>query len=195
LAASVGEQLLEEDGQREHAYRFRHALIRDAIYSNMIAARRRLLHGRAADVIRTSPTVSPSELASHLIAAGRHAEAAPVCVEAGEDAMTRLAPHEACDLFERAIAHIAEAPERARVLCRLGEAWRLAGDVAAAQRCLEEGVAALEAVGDVVKASQFRLSLGRCYWERSNGAAEQDQYRRAIEVLEGTGPSEDLANA
>jgi predicted ATPase len=195
LAASIGEQLLEEDGQRDHAYRFRHALIRDAIYSDMIAARRRLLHGRAADVMRSAKTVSPSELAAHLIAAGRHAEAAPVCAEAGEDAMRRLAPHEACDLFARAITHTAGAPERARLLCRLGEAWRLAGDVAAAQQYLEEGVVALEAAGDAVQASQFRLSLGRCYWERSNGAGERDQYRRAIDVLERLGPSEDLANA
>lgn len=195
LHASVAAQLLEEDPQHEDGYRFRHELIRDAIYNDMVLSQRRRVHSRAADVISATQHGSPAELAWHLIAAGRHEEAADACVAAAEDAMARLAPREACDLLERALAHVSDLHEQQVLLCRLGEAWRLAGDIALAQRYLEDGVTGLEAAGDAARAAHYRLSLGRCYWERSNWAAERSQYLRAIEVLESSGPSEDLANA
>ncbi len=118
----VRHQFFQAGEQHADSYRFRHALFRDAVYGDMIAPRRRLLHSRAADVLRDTPTAPPGELASHLIAAGRLDEAAPSCAAAGEDAMRRLAPREACDLFERALAHTSDAHEHARLACRLGEA-------------------------------------------------------------------------
>jgi class 3 adenylate cyclase/tetratricopeptide (TPR) repeat protein len=191
----VRHQFFQAGGQHGDSYRFRHGLFRDAVYGDMIAPRRRLLHSRAADVVRDTPTAAPAELASHLIAAGRLEEAAPWCAAAGEDAMRRLAPREACDLFERALEHTSDAHEHARLACRLGEAWHSAGEAPKALHQLEEGIAALEDAGDALAAAHFRLTLGRCYWERSASTAERLQYERAIAVLDAAEPGEDLARA
>lgn len=191
----VRHQFFQADGQYQDSYRFQHALVRDAVYGDMIAPRRRLLHSRAADVLGDIPTAAPAELASHLIAAGRLDEAAPSCAAAGEDAMRRLAPREACDLFERALVHTSDAHEHARLACRLGEAWHVAGDVPKALHQLEEGIDALEDVGDRLAAAHYRLTLGRCYWERSDSVAERRQYERAIAVLDTAESGEDLARA
>jgi class 3 adenylate cyclase/tetratricopeptide (TPR) repeat protein len=195
LDACVAAQLIEEDPNRDDGYRFRHALVCDAIYDDMIVSRRRLLHAKAADALRSMRDEEPAEIARHLIAAGQWEEAGPACAAAGEVAMRRLAPAEACDLFDRAVAHTVDPGERARLQCRLGEAWHQAGDVASAQRHLETGVEALEAIGDAATAAHYRLSLGRCCWERSRYAQAREHYERARDVLEAAGASEDLANA
>ena len=195
LEACVAAQLIEEEPNRDDGYRFRHALICDAIYDDMIVSRRRLLHAKAADALRSMRDEEPADIARHLIAAGQWEAAGPACAAAGEVAMRRLAPAEACDLFDRAVAHTADPAEHARLLCRLGEAWHQAGDVAVAQRHLETGVEALEAIGETATSAHHRLSLGRCCWERSNYAQAREHYERARDALEPAGPSEDLAYA
>jgi len=195
METCVAERFLETDVQRDNGYRFRHALIREAIYTEMIISRRRLLHSRAADVIRESPAEAPAELAEQLIAAGRVEEAGPACAAAAEDAIRRFAPREACDLFERAAGNTRDPHERGRLLCRLGEAWHQTIDVAAAERYLDEGVALLESCGDSLTAAHHRLRLGRCCWDRGDHERARHHYEQACAVLESAGPSEDLATA
>ncbi len=62
LDPAVDMQLVEEDPQREHGYRFRHVLIREAIYDDIIVTRRRLLHGRAADALRDTQSTTLASL-------------------------------------------------------------------------------------------------------------------------------------
>lgn len=188
-------QLIEEDPRRDNGYRFRHILIRDAIYNDILVSRRRLLHARAAEAVRATRPDDPSELAHHLIAAGRAEEAARACVDAAEAALRRLAPRDAMELFAQALAHSSDAGDRARLRCSLGEAAFQAGDVVAAQEHLELGCTALEDLGDVVTAAHHRLTLGRCFWLRSDYAEAERQYELARAGLEDAGPSEHLALA
>src|SRR5439155_14668267 len=136
-----------------------------------------------------------AEIAHHLIAAGPSERAARACVDAAEHALRRLAPREACDLFQRAIGLTGDIRERAVLTCRLGDALHEAGDVAAAERTLSEGIAALEQLGEPRTAARYRLTLGRCCWERSQYERAREQYERTRDVLEPEGPSEELANA
>ena len=188
-------QLIEEDQRRDNGYRFRHILIRDAIYNDILVSRRRRMHARAAEAVRTTRPDDPSELAHHLIAAGQTEEAARACVDAAEAALRRLAPRDAMELFAQALAHSSEAGDRARLRCSLGEAAFQAGDIPAAQEHLELGVTALEDLGDVATAAHHRLTLGRCFWLRSDYAEAKRQYELARAGLEDAGPSEDLALA
>ncbi len=109
--------------------------------------------------------------------------------------MRRLAPGEAANLFGLALAHTRGAEEQARLECRLGEANQQAGEVVAAQKHLERGVAALEDLGTAPLAAHHRLSLGLCCWERSQYARAGEEYESARAALEAAGPSEDLAVA
>ena len=56
-------------GQHEAAYRFRHALLRDAAYSGLLRADRRRLHGHAAMALEAAYADCPQEVAAVL---GRH---------------------------------------------------------------------------------------------------------------------------
>ena len=195
LEACLEMQLIEEDRAREDGYRFRHILVRDAVYSDVMVSRRRQLHGRAADALRTTRPDDPAELAHHLIAAGRTEDAAAACADAAVMASRRLAPGEAAELFAQALSFTAEPRERARLECCLGEAFHAAGDVVPAQEHLEAGVAALDDLGETQLAAHHRLVLGRCYWLRSQYAESKREFERSRAGLEEHGASEDLAVA
>src|ERR1700716_488310 len=191
--ASVQHQLLEEEPQDIGRYRFRHALTREAIYEDMIAPRRQELHGIAADVLTAQPGTVPIDLAFHLLAANRWVDALPIGIKAAEQAESNQAFKEAADLYERLLAHATDSLMRGRLLCKAGKAYHLANDPGRAQRFLEQGLPLLEAAGEDVEAAGYRITLARCYWERSQPRVGKSGKERARAVLERTGPSEALA--
>jgi class 3 adenylate cyclase len=195
LHASVQQQLLEEEPKNNGRYRFRHALTREAIYEDMIAPRREELHGIAADVLTARAETAPIDLAFHLLAANRWSDAVPMGIKAAEEAERNQANREAAQVYERLLIHVKDGPMRAQLLCRTGSAYHRANEPARAQRFLEQGIPLLEAIGQEVEASGYRIILGRCYWERSQPATARAEYERARAVLERAGPSEALANA
>ncbi|HSS95091.1 MAG TPA: AAA family ATPase, partial [Candidatus Dormibacteraeota bacterium] len=170
LHASVQQQLLEEEPQNNGRYRFRHALTREAIYEDMIAPRREELHGIAADVLSARAGTAPIDLAYHLLAANRWSDAVPAGIKAAEDAERNQADREAAQLYERLLTHVKDGQMRAPLLCHAGSAYQRANEPAKAQRFLEQGIPLLEAGGQEVEAAGFRITLGRCYWERSQAA-------------------------
>ena len=93
-----------DDGRR---YRFRHALIREAVYDDLLPADRIALHRRVADVLAEaqpealSPAVAAAELARHRDAALQPQFAREAWVHAGELAMRARAWTEAASAFER----------------------------------------------------------------------------------------------
>ena len=72
-------EFVERDPEVAGAFRFRHALIRDAAYEGLSFRRRRELHGRVAEVIEQRKAERPEEAAEllslHYFSAGRWAEA------------------------------------------------------------------------------------------------------------------------
>jgi predicted ATPase len=106
LEALLHARLLDED---DAGYRFRHALVREALYEGLSRERRKVLHGVIADAIRATGHRLPDSdrdalLAHHLRAAGRPADALPHLLAAGEHAIERIGFQEARGFFERAIA-------------------------------------------------------------------------------------------
>ena len=162
----VMQQLLVDDPRHpRNGFRFRHALTREAIYDDIIAPVKVVLHGLAADNLQTSDA-SSLELSRHLLAAGRVAEAIPLCLEAAEKAASEYAHADAAALYERVLPNLAEdEPLRARVLCHLGTAHWGAGHSAAAHAYLKSGISLLEQLDDLQSVAHFRLVIGRCAWE------------------------------
>lgn len=194
LRLFVQQQLMEEEPD-SHRYRFRHALTREAVYQDLITPKRLSLHRRAADALGQIPGTPAVDLAYHLLAADRRAEAIPVVRAAAAEAERRLGFREAVALYERIVPFLEDELERAEVLCLQGQAYYWAGEGARGQPLLEEGVPVLEQRGQVRDAAHYRLVLGRCYWERSRPDVARTEYERARNALEPLGPSEDLANA
>jgi DNA-binding SARP family transcriptional activator len=124
----------------EVTFDFAHARIRDAAYESTSLARRRLLHHRAADAMRSDASWrdAPGRLAlvaGHLRAAGQDSEAAALFRDAGRRARALHAHREAVTHLETAIA--LGHPDIADAQLAIGESLTVLGDYRAAIAALE----------------------------------------------------------
>ena len=87
-------------------YRFKHALIQDAAYENLLKSRRQALHRRAAELLRDGASPEPETIARHFTEAGDNDLAIEWWGRAGDQALRRSA-------FQEAIAHLGKAIEMA----------------------------------------------------------------------------------
>jgi hypothetical protein len=148
LREAVGHHLLAVD-EASGGYVFRHALVQEAVYGELLPAQRGLLHaayaralgrriGRRDADTGTSACVIAVELgrlAYHWRAADDPAQALPAFVRAGQAAELAAAPAEALQHYQRALELWDEVPgaaassplDRVAVLNRAAEAADLAG--------------------------------------------------------------------
>ena len=98
----------------ESDYRFKHALIQDAAYENLLKSRRQVLHRRVAEILRDtfgeSSAAEPELLAHHFTQAGLIEAAIECWDEAGQRSLERSALVEAAEQFTRALDQIATLP-------------------------------------------------------------------------------------
>jgi class 3 adenylate cyclase/predicted ATPase len=91
-------------------YRFKHALIQDAAYDNLLKSRRQVLHRRVAEILRDrfpdTAAAGPEVLAHHFTQAGLTDAAIEWWGKAGGRALRRSA-------FQEAISHLGKAIEMA----------------------------------------------------------------------------------
>jgi predicted ATPase len=94
----------------ESDYRFKHALIQDAAYENLLKSRRQVLHRRIAETLRDrfadKAAAEPEVLAHHFTQAGLTDAAIEWWGKAGDQALRRSA-------FQEAIVHLGKAIEMA----------------------------------------------------------------------------------
>jgi DNA-binding CsgD family transcriptional regulator len=136
LRAGVDAQLLVTEPSVASAFRFRHALTRDAVVRRLLPAERQLLSRRALEVVEAAHPGLPDEwcdLAAHLAeVAGEPGSAADLLVRSGHHSLVLGALASAEDTFERA-RRLADRPtvaaDAADGLC---ETLALAGNSEAA---------------------------------------------------------------
>jgi class 3 adenylate cyclase/predicted ATPase/ABC-type transport system involved in cytochrome c biogenesis ATPase subunit len=96
-------------------YSFKHALVQDAAYENLLKSRRQVLHQRIAQALeREFPETAKTEpelLALHYAAAGLADSAISYWQTAAERALQRSANVEAANHFRQALALLATLPE------------------------------------------------------------------------------------
>ena len=161
LREVVGANILEPRHVGEH-YRFRHALLQEAIYQDTLPGERRRLHAVVADALDTYAGESAgepglaSELAHHWLEAKDHDRALKASLVAGDLAMHQAGYAEALRHYERVLelwdlALLAHAGVgRVQILERASHSAFLAGEpdnaVAYARRALDE----LEVMDDAI---------------------------------------------
>jgi predicted ATPase len=95
-------------------YRFKHSLIQDAAYENLLKSRRQGLHRRIAETLRdrfaTTAEIEPELLAHHFTQAGVTEAAIEWWGKAGQRSLARSALVEAAEQFTRALNEIATLP-------------------------------------------------------------------------------------
>jgi DNA-binding SARP family transcriptional activator/tetratricopeptide (TPR) repeat protein len=148
-------------------YVFAHALIREALYRQLGAARCARLHlriGEALEELRTAEGEGdPSELAHHFFEAAKGAalldKAIDYSISAGEQAGAQLAYEKAAEHYERAATALALRGGPARRQCRL------------------------------------LLALGESRWSAGEFAGSREAFRRAGELARESGLADELASA
>jgi predicted ATPase len=118
-------QIVRPLAESSARYAFRHAVMQESLYEELMPSEARPLHERIARAIET---LQPSDertlaLAHHWWAARRGAEAARYNTEAGDIATRRLAHHDAVRFYERALEFV-DAASGAQALLdeKLGKA-------------------------------------------------------------------------
>ncbi|HET6869615.1 MAG TPA: AAA family ATPase [Solirubrobacteraceae bacterium] len=150
--------VVDESGQ---GYRFRHALTRDAIYSDALPRERVRIHAAYAEALSADPALAaadgsvPAALALHWSAAHDLPRALEASVEAGRLAAA-YAPAEALRHLEQALELWPSVPDAAErggldiveVLRLAGVSAYAAGEPERALALLDEAVAELDMAGD-----------------------------------------------
>jgi DNA-binding CsgD family transcriptional regulator/tetratricopeptide (TPR) repeat protein len=186
--------------QATGSFRFRHALLAEAIYATVLPGEREELHARLAQELAHSGAASPAELAPHWAAAGRSSEALAASVDAARHAEAVFGLAEAHAHLERALAlwpAVPDAPELAGLdLAELCE-WTagLAGDVGAALRAAELAQRAIDLVGgqDPHRAARLHVLLGEYLHETVGSDALLAAFERAVELAPVEPPSPERA--
>ncbi len=111
---AVAHQLLVPDGER--GYAFRHALLREAIYADLLPGERTRLHGRLAELLADERRLAgmpgtAAELAHHSLASHDIPGAFAASVAAGREADRLAAPAEAHRHYNQALALWERVPE------------------------------------------------------------------------------------
>lgn len=135
------------------SFDFRHALIRDAVYSSVSSSGRRLLHGRVVDA---GVGLSDALMSLHSERAGRAREAYALARRAAARASALSAHREAVDLYRRAQRTLPlglDVTERAGLLHSLGAELAAADANAEAEAELARAVELYRTAGAHVEAA------------------------------------------
>jgi DNA-binding CsgD family transcriptional regulator len=202
LREAVAQHVLVHDSE---GYAFRHALLEEAAYADLLPGERTALHLALAEALSEDPTLagaSPAaELAHHWHAAHRMPEALTAYVRTGLEAERASAFAEAAQHFERALEIwdlVAEAEARselglAAVVARAAHAAHCVGEhhrsIALGRRTVELA----DRTGDAVSSALARERLGIYLWAGGDSDAALAAYGDAEGVLPAEQPTLALA--
>jgi DNA-binding CsgD family transcriptional regulator/tetratricopeptide (TPR) repeat protein len=201
LRALVDAHLLVPETEVD-GFRFRHALLQEAIYDELLPGERRRLHARIAEAISVSGRHGPvitAELAYHWSRARMLPEALGASVEAGRAAENIGAPAEAVTHYERAVELWEMVPDATartglthdELLALTAEQANLRGAYGRAIALVRAALDEIDAEADPVRAGVLWERLGRFLW-----ADDQDGLvacREAVRLVPAEPPSAERA--
>jgi DNA-binding CsgD family transcriptional regulator/tetratricopeptide (TPR) repeat protein len=186
--------------QATGSFRFRHALLAEAIYATILPGEREELHAKLAEELPRSGDVSAAELAPHWEAAGRSTDALVASVKAAREAEAVFGLAEAVAHLERALDlwhTVLDAAELtgldlAELCTRTAE---LASQIGAAPRAVELGRRAVELVGegDPHREALLHVRLGEYLEQTGSEDACLAAVERAVELVPADPPSPERA--
>ncbi|TMB89036.1 MAG: hypothetical protein E6J45_10700 [Chloroflexi bacterium] len=182
--------LLEQDRSWEHAFRFKHAIVRDTVIARIPPPERARLDLAIGGALEQTAGTKPSlpRLAHHFLAAGPDgdpAKAFDYATRAAGDAMNRYAFEEAAHLYSRALEVLESTgptdEQKLEAMLVLGEARNRAGDWPAAVDAYQGAAAFAQQLQRPEDLARAALGLGaglggfevRLFDERQIGMLEQ----------------------
>ncbi len=207
IREAVAQQLLAPDGRE--GYMFRHALLREAIYADLLPGERTRLHATLAGLLAEEKRLdavpgSAAELAHHCLASHDIAGAFSASVRAGFEAERLAAPAEAHRHYDQALAlwDRVDDPEELSGMNRPKLALKSATN-AAASGDLARAVHQLRRVSQVLDsqpvepdlACRIRERLAFYYFHLESVPEAADAARAAIDAMPAEPPSWERARA
>ncbi|HZA19260.1 MAG TPA: AAA family ATPase, partial [Actinomycetota bacterium] len=206
LREAVAHHLLIADDERQ-SYAFRHALVREAIYTDLLPGERSALHATFASILRENRDLAGSgaagaaELAYHFHEANLLEDALIASIEAGHAAEQTYAFTEAQRQFERALElwERVEEPEaksgrsRIDVIRRAAENAYMMGVHRRAIAHITRAIELVDAQEDPVTAGMLHERLGRYHWTNGDGEAALAAVREGVRLLPALPPSAERA--
>jgi DNA-binding CsgD family transcriptional regulator/tetratricopeptide (TPR) repeat protein len=205
LRETVAENVLIEDGD---TFTFRHALVREAVYADLLPGERTQLHAVLAQALTDDPGLAgaaggaaAAEIAFHWWEARRLPEALSTAVTAGIAAEDVYAFAEAQRHFENALEIWEQVPDaggraglsRAQLLLRAAENSNLSYNGGRAAALAAEALELVDAEAEPVQAALLHERLGRYLWVSGRADEALRSYHEAVDLMPHEPPTAELA--
>jgi DNA-binding CsgD family transcriptional regulator len=204
LRVALGRRILI-DADGVGGYTFRHALLREVAYDELLYGERDRLHAAFAAQLAIrgqvgGVPVSPAELAYHWDAARDVERAVPAWIETGLAAERIYAFADARGAYERALQLSSEAAieiDRAEVLHRAADAAVLAGDYAAAVDLGRQAIAisAADPTADPLRLGALQERMRWYLFEAGDLPAAAEALAEALRLIPDAPPTRARARA
>ena len=177
LREATEHQLIEPSGEREYA--FRHALLQEALYDELLPGERVDVHAAYAKALTERPELAGGDrarlfalLAHHWYAAHELEAALAASIEAAMEAERVAAVPEARQHYERALSLWSHAPgnradlplDHLEVLRRVGDAAAMMADNDRALHLIDIAIDEARELGDPLRMSDMLVARGRYLW-------------------------------
>ncbi|MGH2500666.1 MAG: AAA family ATPase, partial [Candidatus Limnocylindria bacterium] len=196
IAAAVDAQLLERAPTQAEIYRFRHALIREAVAETIPAERRRRLALRVGTALEGSvdPAENATQLSRLFAAGGDAAKALGYARLAADRALAVGAYGSAIDVLAEAVEHARGTPDERPTLEQVALALQAAGRAVEAEAALRRAREVASSAGDVKAVAGIDVRLATVLRMEGRHADAVEAAKRAVRALE-PGSSAALAEA
>jgi ATP/maltotriose-dependent transcriptional regulator MalT len=197
LREAVAEQVLVADG--EGLFSFRHALLREVVYDDLLPGERNAMHLELARELEATGKLACAEdeagrvavIATHYAAAGDQSAALRATIRAAREARRVHAYGEVADLYERAHGLWARVPDAATVagidevelLEEAAGASALDGDMRHSEMLAEHGLRLLDPEQDPIRYARLLVRRGRSRWRLNQAQAATEDLERALTLL------------
>jgi DNA-binding CsgD family transcriptional regulator len=205
LRGAVREHVLVAVGD---GFAFRHALLSEAAYGELLPGERTRLHAAFAAALEARPDLAggnaatvAAEIAHHWLRAGDEPRALAAAVRAGAEAERVGALAEAAEHDARALALWDRVPDperlagidRAALLARAADATAWTGDAAEAIELVDAAIALADPTAEPVRVALLWRRRARYLWQLGRGREGVRDLERAIALIPAHPPSTERA--
>jgi DNA-binding NarL/FixJ family response regulator len=201
LRDAVDRQVLVVD-RDTGTYRFRHALVADLVYGDLLPGERRRLHAAVAEWLTARGGVPDAQLAHHWYAARRPAEAIPACLAAARSATAVYAHADALRDYERIVEIWWDVPDpealagisTVDLFEMAAEAADLASQIERALVLVDTALDLADEAADPVRSGLIHARRAYLLWALGESRSSIDEYRVAIDLVPVEPPSAERAS-
>ncbi|MCU1428337.1 MAG: transcriptional regulator, LuxR family [Actinomycetia bacterium] len=208
LREAIAQQLIEASG--DHEYTFRHALLQEALYDELLPGERVDVHAAYARTLSEQPAFAGGDragvsalLAHHWYASHELTAALAASIDAAIEAERVAAVPEARQHYERALSLWSRAPgdradlplDHLDVLHRLADAEYLMAEYDRALHLVDIAIAEARATDDPLRVSSLLVRRGRYLWANGAPGPALATYEEALATCPASPPTVQRARA